>query len=1003
VDFLKYLDVVIGLAVVMVLVSPLVTAVTQMWMWMRNRRTIFAQEMVYRLLVQVGGPRAVLLTATATPAGTPITLDPVGQTDPTGQLWLPGGIPDASVKKGVVAIVAKDSRGKPLKGCTLKGLFVPQRTIEDERVSTTPSTADGKAEASHTFDGSPSIASAMARLSVMKGDKRSTDARTVEWSVNDSRPETITIQPQQNAEIKLPDFTASPVKYDFKFTLLDQHQAKVADEQVVVELLRNTRWDLDVDGDATSKTDGVIRLTVPHASMDPELARAVTTAVVNHPLLARSRAPRLPPPLPRLPPFKNRTAEVVEREELIRVLLELAAGEGEGAVNLSATNREALRKVLTANGIPDPTRTLSNIRTVAQQLEQTEPQQAAHVRHAQAIVAAAHSDFVGKITQWFDAACSRATQQYAAEARAATVVASLFVALAIQLDSFDLLRRLSSDDALRDALVAEGKTQQERIDKLTESAATSTAAAGATTTAPATTTGTQTQQGAGGSAGSKPGQKPAATSSPEATSSTSASSSAAAKPSPQASVGNDDELALAKAKRDEIDKNLATLRAPSLAILPDHFVWQGLKRARVDRNPAWSAPYPATLSLVAGGSTHSIAVHWRRDPLEDVKTALDASGAPVTTAIESPGTDVVIRSTQPLDLRISGAGKELAVPVVSVAQAALDINYADWIEPIFAYEKSPMQLVVDDKKYPLTFSAPREQVFAVLEQQIRTANPGLSVTCYSRQGAPAPCPAQEPPPPDPSATPPAKPPSTPSAKPPAERPGSKAEADAKQPPVAARLVITALKPDVKEIRLLWNGEDPLSNVLNDTERVGRMWRVRAEELRAVTSSINVTAAHARRSAPVSVEIKPGPSEGVTAASFVAAFNQAYEKAIAPSPRLRAAEFRADQLVITSKRLGPLELRYAAGKPETNILNTEGEHAYPILGLFGGSAGAGAIFGESASVGILLSWVLLSLGAPFWYDALKNLLKLRPTAAAVEERNRNNRATEAPATTEKPKK
>jgi hypothetical protein len=977
---------------VMVLVSPLVTAVTQMWMWMGNRRTKFAQEMVYRLLVQIGCPRAVLLTATATPAGVPITLDPVGPTDPTGQLWLPGGIPDASVKKGVVTIVAKDSQGKPLDGCTLKGLFVPQRTIKNEKVSTTPSTADGKAEASHTFAGSPSIASVIARLSVMKGDKPSADARTVEWSVNDSRPETITIQPKQNAEIKLPDFTASPVKYDFNFTLLDQNQAaKVAGEQVVVELLRNTRWDLDVDGDATSKTDGVIRLTVPQAGMDPALAEAVTTAVVNHPLLARSRAPWLPPLLPRLPPFKNRTAEVVEREELIRVVLELAAGEGQGAAKLDADNRAALRRVLAANGIPDPGRTLSDVRSVAQDLEQIEPQKAAPIRHAQAIVAAAHSDFVGKITHWFDAACSRATQQYAAEARAATVVASLIVAVAIQLDSFDLLRRLSSDDALRDALVAEGKAQQERIDKLTESAAASTAAARATTTAPATTTGTQTQEGAGGSTGSKPGQKPAATSS-------TAASSTTAKPAPQASGGNDDELALVKAKRDEIDKNLATLRAPSLAILPDHFVWQRLKKARVDRNPAWSAPYPATLSLIAGGSTHSIPVRWRRDPLEDVKTALDASGAPVTTAIESPGTDVVIRSNQPLDLRISGAGKELAVPVVSVAQAALDTNYADWIEPFFAYEKSPMQLVVDDKKYPLSFSAPRENVFGVLEQKIRTANPGLFVTCYSRQGTPAPCSAQEPAPPDPSATPPAKPP--------AERPGSKAEDDLKQPPVAARLVITALKPEVKEIRLLWNGEDPFSNVLNDTERVGRMWRARAEELRAVTSPLKVTAAHVCRSAPepfFSVEIKPGPSEGVNPASFVAAFNKAYAKATAPSPRLHAAEFRADRLVITSKRRGPLELRYIGSKPETNILNSENEHTYPLLGLFGGSAGAGAIFGESAGVGILLSWVLLSLGAPFWYDALKNLLKLRPTAAAVEERNRNNRATEAPATTEKPKK
>ena len=35
-----------------------------------------------------------------------------------------------------------------------------------------------------------------------------------------------------------------------------------------------------------------------------------------------------------------------------------------------------------------------------------------------------------------------------------------------------------------------------------------------------------------------------------------------------------DEIETAKAQRAEIDATLAKLRAPGLAILPDHFVWQ---------------------------------------------------------------------------------------------------------------------------------------------------------------------------------------------------------------------------------------------------------------------------------------------------------------------------------------------------------------------------------------------------------------------------------------------
>jgi hypothetical protein len=43
-------------------------------------------------------------------------------------------------------------------------------------------------------------------------------------------------------------------------------------------------------------------------------------------------------------------------------------------------------------------------------------------------------------------------------------------------------------------------------------------------------------------------------------------------------------------------------------------------------------------------------------------------------------------------------------------------------------------------------------------------------------------------------------------------------------------------------------------------------------------------------------------------------------------------------------------------------------------------------------GVVLTWILLSLGAPFWYDALKNLVKLRPTLAGREESQRAKRSS-----------
>jgi hypothetical protein len=45
------------------------------------------------------------------------------------------------------------------------------------------------------------------------------------------------------------------------------------------------------------------------------------------------------------------------------------------------------------------------------------------------------------------------------------------------------------------------------------------------------------------------------------------------------------------------------------------------------------------------------------------------------------------------------------------------------------------------------------------------------------------------------------------------------------------------------------------------------------------------------------------------------------------------------------------------------------------------------------LGVIVSSALLSLGAPFWYDMLKNLLKLRPAPAIAEEKQRDERARE----------
>ena len=56
----------------------------------------------------------------------------------------------------------------------------------------------------------------------------------------------------------------------------------------------------------------------------------------------------------------------------------------------------------------------------------------------------------------------------------------------------------------------------------------------------------------------------------------------------------------------------------------------------------------------------------------------------------------------------------------------------------------------------------------------------------------------------------------------------------------------------------------------------------------------------------------------------------------------------------------------------------------------------AVASPSALLGILLSTGLMSLGAPFWFDALKNMFRLRPLVAQKESGERAERAAAQPA-------
>lgn len=146
---------------------------------------------------------------------------------------------------------------------------------------------------------------------------------------------------------------------------------------------------------------------------------------------------------------------VIEREELTRILLELAGAEGPAASPLNTEVRAALRQTVHDLGIPQPAVVLEKIHMLGLQIEALRPDMTASVRQNLAVVTEASSAFVAHIHAWFDETMDRVSQKFSLHARIVTVAGAILVAAALQLDSLDLLKRLSMDEQLRNALMTQ--------------------------------------------------------------------------------------------------------------------------------------------------------------------------------------------------------------------------------------------------------------------------------------------------------------------------------------------------------------------------------------------------------------------------------------------------------------------------------------------------------------------------------------------------------------------
>ncbi len=121
--------------------------------------------------------------------------------------------------------------------------------------------------------------------------------------------------------------------------------------------------------------------------------------------------------------------------------------------NLDKVAGDELVKMLKANGISDPGKTLKNVRDMALQLEASNPGLASDVRQSLALIHEAKSDYVARVNSWFDQTIDRVGERFTKYTHYVTVGIAAVVVLAVQLDIIAVIDRLSVDDSFRNTIV----------------------------------------------------------------------------------------------------------------------------------------------------------------------------------------------------------------------------------------------------------------------------------------------------------------------------------------------------------------------------------------------------------------------------------------------------------------------------------------------------------------------------------------------------------------------
>ena len=186
--------------------------------------------------------------------------------------------------------------------------------------------------------------------------------------------------------------------------------------------------------------------------MQREVARTIATAVLTHPMI---RA------------IGGRYGDVIQRGELTKILLELAADAG--PQRLEAGARQQLLKALQDSGINDPAAAIQRVADILLELETNHPDMGSSAQHSMALLQGAKSAFVARVNAWFDQTIDRVSDRFTFTTRGITFVMGMLLAFAVQLDAPLLVNRLATDPQLRASMVQQAVSidmQQHEFDKI---------------------------------------------------------------------------------------------------------------------------------------------------------------------------------------------------------------------------------------------------------------------------------------------------------------------------------------------------------------------------------------------------------------------------------------------------------------------------------------------------------------------------------------------------------